>query len=82
MKKLKSRFENITIKWKIFGYLVLFCSLLLFLLWLSQVVFLSTIYERTRIKQMVNSAKQIETYMKNNANLDDVAQKIEIMEKS
>ena len=73
MKKLKSRFDNMAIKWKIFGYLLLFCSTLLLLLWLSQVVFLSNIYEKTRIKQMVNSAKQIESYMKTNTNLDEVA---------
>ena len=73
MKKLKSRFDNMAIKWKIFGYLLLFCSSLLLLLWLSQVVFLSNIYEKTRIKQMINSAKQIESYMKTNTNLDEVA---------
>ena len=72
MNKLKSKFDNMAIKWKIFGYLLLFCATLLFLLWISQVVFLSSIYEKTRIKQMVNSAKQIETYMKGNVSLDNV----------
>ena len=72
MNKLKSKFDNMAIKWKIFGYLLMFCGTLLFLLWMSQVVFLSSIYEKTRIKQMINSAKQIETYMKGNVSLDNV----------
>ena len=73
MSKLKSKFDNMAIKWKIFGYLLLFCSTLLFLLWMSQVVFLSSIYEKTRIKQMINSAKQIESYIKSNRNLDSIS---------
>ena len=74
MKKLKAHFDNMAIKWKIFGCLLLFCTVMLFVLWMTQVVFLSDIYESTRIKQMVGSAKQIETYIKTNTDLDKVAE--------
>lgn len=64
MKTLKSKFDSLAIKWKIFLYLIGFCGILLMLLWLMQVVFLSRIYENIRIQQMNTAAQRIETIVK------------------
>lgn len=65
MKTIKNRFDSLAIKWKVFIYLTGFCACLLILLWLMQVVFLSTIYKNVRIGQMNNAARKIEVAMKN-----------------
>ncbi len=79
MKKIKSRYDNISIKWQIFIYLLLFCGCLLILLWLSQVVFLPSVYEKTRINEMLIASKQIENIVKNNKDLNSIT---EIAEKN
>ncbi len=79
MKELKARFDNMAIKWKIFGYLLFFSGCLLILLWLTQVVFLSSIYEKTRIKEMLSTSKQIEALIKSNNDLTKIS---EIAEKN
>ena len=47
------------IKWKIFGYLLVFVVFLLLLLWLLQVVFLDSIYKEIKTKQIFDGAKSI-----------------------
>ncbi len=49
------------IKWKIFGYLLVFVVFLLLLLWLLQVVFLDSIYKEIKTKQIFDGAKSITT---------------------
>ncbi|MCI8336429.1 MAG: HAMP domain-containing histidine kinase [Peptococcaceae bacterium] len=49
------------IKWKIFGYLLVFVGFLLVLLWLLQVVFLDSIYKEIKTKQILEAAKSIST---------------------
>lgn len=43
------------LKWKIFGYILAFCGLLLVILWLSQTVFMTDIYKAVR-RLEINSA--------------------------
>ncbi len=50
---------NLGIKWKFFGYLMLFLFLLLGLLWLFQVVFFGEIYKTVRIAEIKSSAESI-----------------------
>ncbi len=50
---------NISIKWKIFIFLLGFCSALLVLLWLFQVVFLESFYKNIKIKEINSSAAAI-----------------------
>ena len=70
MERLKKKLDSLSIKWKIFLYLIGFCGVLLALLWLLQVVFLSVIYEKIRLKQLYSSASQIESIIKQNGNVD------------
>lgn len=70
MERLKKKLDSLSIKWKIFLYLIGFCGVLLALLWLLQVVFLSVIYEKIRLKQLYSSASQIENIIKQNGDVD------------
>lgn len=51
--------KSISLKWKIFTYLIGFCGLLLLILWLFQVVFLNNFYESIKISEIKNSASTI-----------------------
>ena len=76
MKTIKEKFDSLAIKWKIFIYLTGFCAILLILLWLMQVVFLSSTYKRVRMRQMNTAAQKIEAIIKNNADsqlINDIA---------
>lgn len=72
MKSIKLKFDNMAIKWKIFGYLLMFSICLLFLLWMSQVVFLPSIYEKTRINEMLSASRQIEAIIKGDIDLNRI----------
>jgi len=51
--------NKLSIKWKFFTYLMLFTMIILIMLWLSQVVFLETIYKSIKINEIKTSAKNI-----------------------
>ena len=57
--------KRISIKWKIFSYLICFCTLLLLILWLFQTVFLDTFYRTVKIMEIKSFARQI------SLNIDD-----------
>lgn len=67
LEKLKSTDKSISgfsmnglsIKWKIFGYLLAFVCFLLVLLWLLQVVFLDSFYKGIKTRQILDGAKTI-----------------------
>lgn len=65
--------KNISIKWKIFLYLLGFCSALLVLLWLFQVVFLEGFYKNIKINEIKSSAAAI----KKNIDSDNLAELVE-----
>lgn len=53
------RFDNTSIKWKIFAVLISFCTILLVLLWLFQVVFLDSFYKHIKLNTVEKSANAI-----------------------
>lgn len=53
-------FHPISIKWKLFLYLLGFCTVLLVLLWLFQVVFLDDFYKYIKINEIKSTANSIE----------------------
>lgn len=61
MGKIKTKLGTMSIKYKIFLYIIGFCAMLLFLLWTCQIVLMERIYENIRIRQMHSAADRIET---------------------
>lgn len=51
--------KNFSVKWKMFGYLVVFCCIMLMLLWTFQVNFLSNFYRYIKTTAIENSAEQL-----------------------
>jgi signal transduction histidine kinase len=69
--------KTISIKFKLFVYLLGFCGLLLLLLWLFQVVFLDSFYKKIKITEVENTALAIEKNLTNDllySLIDDYAQ--------
>ena len=60
--------DKIKLKWKIFIFLLVFCSILLFILWLFQTVFLNDMYKMVRKKEI----RQAITLVEDNINSDDL----------
>ncbi|MDM8312525.1 Signal transduction histidine kinase [Clostridium cadaveris] len=60
---MKSR--EISIKWKIFGYLAAFVAILLVLLWLFQIVFLESFYKSIKSKKIKSYGDLIEKNIDN-----------------
>lgn len=56
-------------------YLIVFCSVLLILLWLFQVVFLDSFYRYIKINEVKNTAKSLSNNI-DNANFNDIVQEI------
>lgn len=61
--------KNISIKWKIFSFLLLFSAALLTLLWLFQVVFLDSFYQSVKIHEM----KAVATAVQKSLYQDDIS---------
>ncbi|MBR5520518.1 MAG: HAMP domain-containing histidine kinase [Oscillospiraceae bacterium] len=72
MEKIKTKFNSLGIKYKIFLYLISFCALLLLLLWVFQVVLMDKIYENVRVSHLYKAFSQIESVIVDNGNLDDI----------
>jgi len=69
--------KNISIKWKIFIYLLGFCAALLVLLWLFQVVFLEGFYQNIKIHEIESSASTIKSNI-NSQDLDELVERISL----
>jgi signal transduction histidine kinase len=67
----QKKISQISIKWKIFLFLLGFCGLLLILLWLFQVVFLTNFYKSIKINEIKKTANTIETHI-NEENISDI----------
>ncbi|WP_312813967.1 HAMP domain-containing sensor histidine kinase [Sedimentibacter sp.] len=69
--------DNLKLQWKIFGFLLGFCTLLLAILWLFQTVFLSDMYKFIRKVEM---EKAIATVEKNidNPGLENILYELEL----
>ena len=55
-KGLRNIFSKIKLKWRIFGFLLGFCVLLLIILWFLQISFLDEFYRRIRIAETRSDA--------------------------
>ena len=73
MEKIRFKFNSLSIKYKIFLYLIGFCAVLLFLLWIFQVVFMARMYGNIRMSQMNMCAQKIEHIIRNNENFEDIS---------
>ena len=64
IKSLKFIFSHkISIKWRIFVYLIGFCLLLLGILWAFQIIFLDTFYKRIKSTEIKQDAENIGSYV-------------------
>jgi signal transduction histidine kinase len=59
--------DNLKLKWKVFGFLVSFCALLLVVLWLFQTVFLNDMYKYIRTEELERAI----VYVEKNINTKD-----------
>ena len=67
--------NKLSLKWKIFSFLIIFCTLLLVILWLFQTVFLDATYKSIKTAQIKSGAKVIANNF-NNDNIIDVISSI------
>ena len=58
------RHEKISIKWKIFLYLLIFTGILLMILWLLQICYLDTFYKKIKTKEAENLIAKITKVLK------------------
>ncbi len=70
--------KNVSIKWKIFLYLIGFCSLLLVFLWFFQVIFLNDFYKNIKIGEVKRTAQLIMNSI-DSEELTDLVQKYSFM---
>lgn len=59
MNALKNKISGMSLKWKLFFYLLGFSGLLLLILWLSQVVFLDAFYRRVKVAEVKGTSNLI-----------------------
>ncbi|MBR5515406.1 MAG: HAMP domain-containing protein [Clostridia bacterium] len=59
MKHKSPNNKGLSIKWKVFLYLLIFALLIALVLWLCQVVFLDRIYKSVKIKEIKDDAEKI-----------------------
>lgn len=56
---MKLNMNKLSLKWKIFAFLLSFCALLLIILWLFQTVLLDSFYRNIKVMQIKNSTNSI-----------------------
>lgn len=68
--------DKLRLKWKIFIFLLAFCGVLLFILWLFQTVFLSDMYKMIRRNELHKAMKMVEKNI-NSPELRDILLQLE-----
>lgn len=68
--------DKLKLKWKIFCFMLAFCSALLFILWLFQTVFLSDMYKMIRRNELHQAMSLVEKNI-DNPNLKDILYHLE-----
>jgi signal transduction histidine kinase len=64
LKDKKKRFrEKISMKWKVFGYFLIFTIVLLGILWTIQIVYLDTFYKQIKEKELKKAAAYVQEHM-------------------
>lgn len=76
-RKWEMQHHPISIKWKLFLFLLGFCTVLLILLWLFQVVFLNDFYKHIKISEIKSAADSIEKNIDSD-NLDTLVKTISL----
>lgn len=71
--------EKISIKWKIFLYLLAFTAILLTVLWLIQVCYLDTFYKMIKTKEAERLTSQIINVMQDENGLGNISQQIDAL---
>ncbi len=68
--------DKLKLQWKVFGYLLGFCALLLSILWIFQIVFLNDMYKFIRKIEIEEAITLVENNI-NNPELEDVIYELE-----
>lgn len=68
---MKFKVNKLPLKWKIFGFIFGFCTLLLVILWLFQTVFLDSFYQAIKVREIKNDANTIANNI-DNSNISDL----------
>ncbi|KNY26487.1 integral membrane sensor signal transduction histidine kinase [Pseudobacteroides cellulosolvens ATCC 35603 = DSM 2933] len=68
---MKFNLNRLKLKWKIFAYMIGFCAVLLFILWLFQTVFIDWFYRNIKMMEIKHSTKSITDNI-DNKNLPDI----------
>jgi signal transduction histidine kinase len=63
---------NLKLKWKIFGFLLGFCTLLLGILWLFQTVFLTDMYKFIRRQELIRIIAEVESQLEKDFEYEDL----------
>ena len=69
--------DKLKLQWKIFGFLLGFCALLLAILWAFQTLFLSEMYKLVRKAEMEKAIKLVEKNI-NSPELEDILYELEL----
>ncbi len=67
--------DKLKLKWRIFGFLICYCTLLLMILWLFQTVFLTDMYKWVREREITNAVSLVEENI-NNPKLPEILDEI------
>lgn len=70
-----NKIKKVSIKWRLFLYLLLFSAITLILLWLFQVVFLDSFYKSIKTRSIKSTANSIANTI-NSSDLDDLVKQI------
>jgi signal transduction histidine kinase len=62
---MKLDMNKLKLKWKVFAFILGFCTLLLIILWLFQIVFLDTFYKGIKIREIKNNVTAISNNIDN-----------------
>lgn len=68
--------KKMPLQWKVFGYLMGFCVILLVILWLFQSIFLESMYQAVRKRELSKAVLQVEQNLEN-PNLSDILLQLE-----
>jgi len=63
--------KKLSIKWKIFGYLIGFIVMLLVILWIFQIVYLDVFYKHIKTMELEAASDEIFTELEGTADSDD-----------
>lgn len=72
---MKLYINKLRLKWKVFAFVFGFCTLLLIILWLFQVVFLDLIYQKIKMAEIKNDVNTVSSNI-NNKDISDLIARI------